>query len=173
MKNNIIIGAVLIVISLTNLKAQDNIQASASVLSSFQNSFQGASNVRWSSLPKKITKATFSHLGDSYLAFFSEEGKLIATSRKVRSVDDLPLVIQTGFNQKKASLENKAGTFTIAHVYEMLKDGITKYYITMHNPQSIVFLSVDSYGMAVVTKKTKRTPEIQSLPKKNVIAKKN
>lgn len=172
MKNNIFLGAALTIISLTNLAAQDSIQLNTNVSRSFKETFQGAEKIRWASLRKGITKAQFYHDGNSCVAYFDEEGALITSGRKIRSVKDLPIKVQTGLTVKKNQMEKKLGALSISHIFEMIKADMTTYYVSLYNNRADIFLSVNTSGFAVVEKKTIKKRDKTEGPK-DVIAKKN
>ncbi len=169
MKKHIIIGVVLMITSLNNLVAQDSNKVSASVLKRFDESFQGASNVHWVSLAKKVSQVRFRYLGNSCIAYFDQEGSLITNGRRIKSIHDLPLTVQAGLLNQKTRMERKFGAFTISIIYEMVKDDLTKYIISMENNKAAVTLSVNTLGFALVEKKTIRNIEPKA-PPKDVIA---
>src|SRR5687768_721715 len=94
MKKNMIFGIALLLISLQQLSAQNTAQVSPSVARRFDESFAGASNIHWVSLPKKVTQAQFFYNGASWVAYFDYEANLITSGRRIKSESDLPLKVQ-------------------------------------------------------------------------------
>ena len=171
MKKNIILSAAFMLVSLHQLTAQDDGHVNPSVSKSFEQSFTGARNVTWTQLPSKIAQAKFIYGGGSWLAYFDHEGKMITSGRKIKNVNDLPLEVQSGLYKMKSRLEKKSGSLLIAYVYEMMKDGHTKYFIVTENNSTTATFSVNPEGFSVLENKKPRSIEAQ-VPR-DVIAKKN
>ncbi|MEX2233672.1 MAG: hypothetical protein WD824_16020 [Cyclobacteriaceae bacterium] len=175
MKKNIILGVAFFLMSLQQLAAQNSIQPNASVAKRFEESFEGAKNVQWVSLPKKVTQAQFGYKGGSWLAYFDDAGNLITFGRRVKSINDLPLKVQDGLRRAKSRLEKKSPAFEIAIIYEMMKDEATLYYVTMQNDASRATFSINTDGMAKLENKKSRTvePKVPKKAPKDAIARKN
>lgn len=171
MKKNIIIGVACVIMSLQQLAAQDSLPVNGSVARRFEESFTGARNVQWTSLPKKVSQAQFYYQGGSWIAFFDHAGQLITSGRKIKSTQDLPLKVQAGLNRAKSRMERKAESFQVAIIYEMIKDEVTKYYITMQNPTTTALVSINSEGGSMLESKKVFKPELKT--PKDVIAKTN
>jgi hypothetical protein len=170
MKSNILYGVAFMLMSLNNLLAQDSIQVSAAVSSSFASSFNGASKVKWQKLSKGISQVQFGYMGNSWIAYFEQNGNLLTSGRRIKSFVNLPLKVQTGLEKKKAHVEKKFGPFTVASMYEMVRGELTSYIITMTNDRALITCSVNSSGLAIVERKLRRTIDPQG--PKDVIAKK-
>jgi hypothetical protein len=166
MKNNIVIGAVLFIISLTNSAAQER-AANASVTQSFEKTFNGASNPRWEACAKQISLVQFRYLDKPWLAFFDRTGKLITSGRKVE-VHELPLLVKNGMYQAKETSEKKYGAFTIGRIHEMVTGGLTEYYIPFRNTKVHLMISVRTNGGVVIMSRKKVSEDPKS--PKNVIA---
>ena len=171
MKKKIIIGVAFMLMSLQQLAAQDSIQVRTSVSRNFEESFEGAKYIQWKSLPKKVTQAQFHYQGRSWIAYYDTNGNLITSGRLIKTIDDLPLQVQTGLRRAKARVEKKSGAFQVSVIFEMLQNETTKYYITMQNGDSFATISVHTNGIAVLESKNARTPEPRT--SKDVIARKN
>jgi hypothetical protein len=172
MKKNIFLGIVFMLMSLHQLAAQDSLQANLSVARRFAQSFKGAKHVSWISLPKKVSQAQFYFQGGSWLAYFDQEGKLITSGRRIKSLSDLPLKVQDGFRRAKARLERKSpAAFDLSIVFEMLKDETTKYFFTMQNSNTVATFSVNSDGLFIIEQKKPR--KVEGAAPKDAIAQKN
>ena len=173
MKNPILLLAAIAVTAL-NLFAQNDKAINARVSEQFKEAFPGARSVAWTSMDNKISKVHFVHDGHIRLAFFDSKGTLISSGRKLKSMESLPMQICASLEQKKARLEKKHGPLVLAYTYEMITDGITKYYSTLGNAQLVAVLSVAPNGYCTVERKDRR-PEIQTIHQAtpDIIAKKN
>jgi hypothetical protein len=143
----------------------------ASVSKSFEKSFEGAKNVYWTSLAKNITQAQFSYKGSSWLAYFDATGNIITSGRRIKDVDELPLKVQDGLEQARRRMEKKGGSPEIFLVYEMIKDGLTHYLVSLQNESTLFTFSISQDGAASLKGKRPRTMATEQ--PKNVIAKKN
>lgn len=157
MKKNIILAAAWMVLCIGRLAAQEAIQANAAIAKQFESSFQGAQNVRWTGLQKEITQAQFHHSGTSWVAYYDQLGNLIASGRRIKTLQDLPLVVQQSFLKAKAREEKKSGSFMQCTIFEMVKDINTDYIFMMDNPQATVTITVSSGGAAYIAKKTPKS----------------
>ena len=171
MKKNIILGITLMLLSLQQLTAQENAPVNASVSNSFEKAFEGAKNVHWTSLPKNVSQAQFAYKGSSWLAYFDATGNIITSGRKIKDVNELPLKVQDGFEQARRRAEKKGGSAEIIVMYEMLKDGLTHYLVSMQNESTISTFSIGQDGTAAL--KLKKPRSMVSEQPKEVIAKKN
>ena len=151
MKNKIIIGAVIFILSIASASAQD---VNASVTASFEKSFAGATNIRWTPCPKKISLVQFGYLGKAWLAYFDHQGKLVSSGRRL-TIHELPVVVQNGMRSKKQLFENKYGAITVGTIYEMLTDNITEYYIPLQNHKIRFMIAVQTNGNVIVKSKKK------------------
>lgn len=160
MKKSIILGIACMIMSLQQLVAQDALQANTAVSRSFEENFKGAKNVTWVSLRKNISQAQFSYNGASWVAFFDYEGKMITSGRRIKSVDHLPIKVKAGFDRAKARMEKRSGAFEIALIYEMLEEGVTKYFFSLQNSSTIATVSVNTAGIAFRESKKVRTVDL-------------
>ncbi|HEY0743613.1 MAG TPA: hypothetical protein VGD40_19235 [Chryseosolibacter sp.] len=158
MKNKIIIGAVLFILSLASAYAQD---INASITASFEKNFAGATNIRWTPCPKKISLAQFGYMGKAWLAYFDHQGKLVSSGRRL-TIHELPVVVQNGLRFKKQLFENKYGAIATGTIYEMLTDNITEYYIPLQNHKIRFMIAVQSNGTVIVKSKKKLSDQPKS-----------
>ncbi len=121
--------------------ASDVTKLSTKVKNAFDAQFAGAQNVEWSSR-ETFTKAAF-NLGEERIeAFFSVDGELIATSRKI-DFKRLPLnAIQ--------KIKKDYASSSIEEVIEFDQDGEKNYYVSLDNGQTKKILEVSLYGAVSV-----------------------
>lgn len=172
MKKSIILVAAITMTAI-NLLAQNGKAINDRISQRLEEVFPAAQNVSWTSLPKKIRQARFSHSGHIWMAFFDGQGEIVATARKVKDIQSLPLQISEGLKRQKSRLEKKYGELTLAHTFEMVNNETTKYYSTFANPKVTVVISATTNGYCVVERKERKTIVNEIRPPKNVIAKKN
>lgn len=96
MKKNIILVVAWMVLCLQQLNAQDSTQVSAPVAKRFQETFAGAKNVHWMSLPKNVTQVQFYYHGAGWLAYFDGKANLITSGRRIKTLETLPLKVHEG-----------------------------------------------------------------------------
>ena len=171
MKKNIVIGAVLFMLSVYNLPAQENISVRPAVSERLEKSFPGATNVKWLALKKDVSQATFHHMGRFSIAYFDRDGNIISSGRKINAIIDLPILVQTGLQDAKSRSEKKFGAVTVGHIYEMVGDEGTQYYVPLENAKVRLMLAISSSGNPVI--KSKKFKDEQPRPAKNVLARKN
>jgi hypothetical protein len=163
-----------IAVTALNLFAQNDEAINAKVSEQFNDAFPGAQSISWTSMKNKISRVHFVHDGHVRLAFFDSNGTLISSGKKVKSMESLPMQISASLAQKKARLEKKHGPLVFAYTYEIVSDGITKYYSTLGNAGLIAVLSVAPNGECIVESKN-RLREVQTIKQTppDIIAKKN
>lgn len=166
-----IIGAMLWIISLSNLVAQESPATNVATLKSFERAFAGATNVKWTSVGKGISLAAFNHKGDYRLAYYTREGKIISSGKKIRNTHDLPVLVSESLYRVKNFQENKVGALALGSVYEMVEGDITKYFVSMQNHKVSFMYEINTSGHAQLWKRQKL--ELKSYPPKNVIARRD
>ncbi len=172
MKKQIIVGAVFMAISLTTLHAQDGVAISARVSQKFNELYPEATHASWSVLPNQAASVTFRRGSTGCLAIFDRSGNVVASGRRLRSVNELPLLAQTGLQAQQKQAERKLGVLTLALIYEMLKGGGTTYYVTMENAVASIVISLSPGGNGrIESKKIKRS--LPQVAPENPIAKNN
>jgi hypothetical protein len=115
--------------------ANDNDDVSPVALASFKTSFKNANEVSWS-VNDLYYKASFTMNGQYIAAFYDLEGKMVAMTRNITSIQ-LPLSLQS-------SLKKHYGGYWISDLFEMANDGVTSYYITIENGDSRIVLKATS-----------------------------
>ena len=138
--------AVLVGTSAFAADTKDASKVSYKVRTVFDAKFNGASNIEWT-LREDFTKATFLLADQQVEAFFSSDGELIATSRKVE-LNKLPLnAIQ--------SIQKKYAAYTISEAIEMDQDGEKSYYVSLQKSDKKQILQVSLYGNVSVYRSAK------------------
>jgi hypothetical protein len=103
----------------------------------FETRFSGATNVSWT-VRDNYTKVAFTLAEQPVEAFFSHDGELIASSRKVE-FGKLPLnAIQT--------IQKKYSTYTVSESIEFDQDGDKNYFVSLQNGSKKQILQVSVYG---------------------------
>jgi hypothetical protein len=171
MKKNIIIAAVLMLICLNNLSAQESTQVKASVARNFEEKFLGASNVRWTAEPKGISLAQFRIENDAWVAYFSPEGNLITSGRKIKSSDQLPIKVKEALNNVESKYESKFGSFQYGGIYEMTSDNGTQYFVPLESQKLSMMVSITDGGSSNILRKDHH--DLPNTPDPTAIAKKN
>src|SRR5262245_39015492 len=134
MKKNIILSAALSLICLCSLSAQENQESAtvnASVTRSFEKKFAGATNIKWSNHDKGVSLARFQMGEEVWLAYFSREGTLITSGRKIKSPDALPIKVKESLDKVETRYESKFGSLDHGGIYEMVSDNGTEYYVPL------------------------------------------
>lgn len=170
MKKHIVIIAGLVMFSLS-LDAQN--QREARVTESFNKNFPEAQNVTWTLLKDQVRKAQFAYRGNSCIAFFSADGKLISSGKKIKDISTLPQLAAQAFERQKIRLEKKFGILNHLHTFEFVSGNTTKYYSTLSNQKALIVVSADATGNSVVEsrKVNKSAPEMTAPAPKDAIAK--
>jgi opacity protein-like surface antigen len=137
----IFIAAVLAVTVAGSAFAADASKLSYRIKSSFEILFNGAKDVNWT-VRESFTKANFTLAGEKVEAFFSPEGELIATARKVQ-YGTLPY----GALKK---IEKKYPQAQVEETIELDRDGDKSYFVSLHDNGKKEILQVTLAG-AVVT----------------------
>ena len=169
MKNNMIIGAILFIISLSNSAAQDGASVRASVAQSFEKNFSGATNLRWTFYQQNVSLARFNYSDRACLAYFDRKGAIISSGRKV-SVQELPIDVNYGMTSAKERHEKKYGELTVGIIYEMVTDAKKEFFIPLVNEKIHLLISVATDGTVILKRKTEGKTE-QKNP--NVLARTN
>jgi hypothetical protein len=120
---------------------KDVVKVSYKVKNNFEAHFTGAKNVSWAQRDN-YTKATFVLADQPVEAFYSVDGELVATSRKVE-FNKLPLeAIQT--------IQKKYSSYTVADTIELDQDGEKNYYVSVQDGEKKQILQVSLYGSVTV-----------------------
>lgn len=169
MKKNLIIGAVMFLLSFSNAAAQDSARVKKVVKESFEKTFQGATKVRYETF-KGVYRIRFDYFEGHWIAFFDATGGLISKGRLLPSNDHLPIAVQIGLSAAKRRVEEKYGAIQMSRIYEMTKDGSTEYFVSMQNTSILLDYMISPSGYATLRGKQKRDQEVKS--SKGVLARK-
>jgi hypothetical protein len=104
---------------------------SAKALESFKSSFRTATEVTWS-VSDNYYKAKFSLNGQYVSAYYDEQGKMIALTRNISSLQ-LPIALQ-------AELKKGYDSYWITDLFELANEEGTSYYITLEDADTKIVL---------------------------------
>ena len=127
----------LSLISLSSFANGEDVSPRA--IESFNSSFKNATEVRWT-ITDNYYKADFALSGQYISAFYDTQGKMIAMTRNISSLQ-LPIVLQ-------ADLKKNYDNYWISDVFEMANEEGTSYYITLEtaDTQLVLKSNVDSWS---------------------------
>jgi hypothetical protein len=112
-----------IALSLISLSSFANGEGvSPMAMKSFNRSFKAATEVKWT-VTDNYFKADFALNGQYVSAFYDAQGKMIALTRNISSLQ-LPIALQ-------ADLKDRFEAYWISDVLEVANDEGTSYYITV------------------------------------------
>jgi len=171
MKKNIALAIVFLVICLHNLMAQESATLNASVARAFETDFSGATNVQVEPEQKSVTLIKFLYQDSFWLAYYTKDGRLISSGRKIKSHEQLPVNVKKSLDELQGEYEKKFGSLAVGAPFEMISDGSTSYFVPLQNNSLSLFISIDGYGSASIRSKQVRDAIV--IPDKSVIAKKN
>ena len=127
----------LSLISLSSFANGEDVSPRA--VESFNSSFKNATEVKWT-VTDNYYKADFALSGQYISAFYDTQGKMIAMTRNISSLQ-LPIVLQ-------ADLKKNYDNYWISDVFEMANEEGTSYYITLEtaDTQLVLKSNVDSWS---------------------------
>lgn len=121
MKKKIITVAAALMLVITATFAQDAAPVPSAIVKELQLEFTGADNVQWKTT-SNFYKASFTVGAQPLEAFYSFDGQLIATSRKI-SLEQLPMSLIKEAKERSSVNE-------VTDLFELLSDRGTEYFIT-------------------------------------------
>jgi mRNA deadenylase 3'-5' endonuclease subunit Ccr4 len=124
----------------------DDDSVAPAALKSFKTSFNSAKEVNWQ-VTEKFYKANFSLNGQYVSAYYDTEGKMIALTHNISSLQ-LPIALQ-------ASLKKNYEAYWISDLFEMANEDGTTYYITLENADSKLVLKSGSAEWSLFKKQRK------------------
>jgi hypothetical protein len=136
-----VVMAVFVGTSAFAADTKDIVKVGYRVKSNFESHFAGASNVTWTQRDNFI-KARFTVAEQEVEAFFSTDGDLLATSRKI-DFNKLPL-------QSIQTIQKKYSKYTITETIELDQDGEKNFYVALENGDKKQILQVSLYGSVSV-----------------------
>ncbi|MEO5978923.1 MAG: hypothetical protein ABIS36_05730 [Chryseolinea sp.] len=152
MKHTFLTSAVLFVVCLGNLRAQDSLYVKSFVSRKFESEFEGASNVEWSR-GRHLYVALFHYRDDVWLAFYNTHGERIACGRRLKSLHNVPLQVQLGIADSRRSVEQKYGSFVTSFIIELVQYGETRYYVPIESGSASMILCADNEGKVMISTK--------------------
>ncbi len=99
-------------------------EVSPRAIESFNSSFKNATEVKWT-ITDNYFKADFALNGQYVSAFYDAQGKMIALTRNISSLQ-LPIALQV-------DLKKNYNSYWITDVMEMATEEGTSYYVTVEN----------------------------------------
>ena len=118
------------------------------VISSFQTSFVGATNVTWSQIDE-LTVADFTLNGQKAAAYYNVEGALVATGRYITRAQ-VPITLLV-------SLQSKAKGYETTGFMEVTKeDEGTRYYANLESEKQTLVVKSNSDNTWSVYKKVRK-----------------
>jgi hypothetical protein len=142
MKKLFLIITILGSVYTTSIYAQS--KTPSAVLSSFQRSFNNATNETWSTV-KGLYRVDFIFEREKVAAFFNENGDLIASSRNVTLLQ-IPLSL-------KSDLKKHFHDYEVSSLFEVDKEDGIIYYATIKNYKNQLALESTSSGDWIAHKK--------------------
>jgi len=150
----IIVVAVLLLVSVGAVQAQQHAAPTPEVASKFVEQFRNATNVNWS-LVGKVSVAQFNFMQSFRIAYYDRTGDLIAKGRKVKE-EQLPMKVYEDLQLTKTDWESRSGTLIGGSIYEFSRpSGETEYVTTFENNQ-IALTVLASDGKITIRKKVKK-----------------
>ncbi|MBK5273051.1 MAG: hypothetical protein JJE22_18785 [Bacteroidia bacterium] len=137
-----ILTLAIIISTISAFAGDENVNSK--VLNAFTTDFQTAKEIEWTTA-SDYYMATFVYNDKHLFAYYDREGGLIGLTRYL-GPSDLPMNLQ--MNLKK----NYSG-YWISDLFEVAKNNVTSYYVTLENSESkIVLKSFDSNNWDVFKK---------------------
>src|SRR4030095_5643599 len=130
----IIIMLAITMSSLAAFACEENVNKKC--VDAFSQQFAGAKDVKWTA-KDTYYQASFVFNGQYADAFYQLNGKLMAMTRNISSLD-LPMTLQT-------SLKKYTGSW-ISDLFEISDNDGTRYYITMESAGSKIILKSNCAG---------------------------
>jgi hypothetical protein len=147
MKQIFTLALTLTVLATTLSAASPRIEINRKLLTSFSNSFSGASEISWSKSSSYL-KASFKQNGQYLFAYYSVDGDLLGVSRNIQSTQ-LPLNLQSLLRKEYC------GTW-ITELLEFSTKEQTIYMATVENAdEKITIKSTSGHAWELVVKAVK------------------
>jgi hypothetical protein len=157
MKKITMLAAVMILVS-ANLNAQKKVNVDYAVTKTFEREFKDASRIRWSALNHNIFMARFNNQQDRCIAYFTSEGEMILTGRKI-AFEILPIMVKKGAEEVRTMNETQSGELTIREIYELAGDRGTEYFMNLTGKNLLLSVIVYGNGTSKVLKRSKWSSE--------------
>jgi hypothetical protein len=147
MKKTILTIGMMLTIALTSVFANDNETVTKDTKAAFNNSFANATGVVWEKRAAFV-KATFTLNSQVMVAFYHNDGELLAVTRNILS-DQLPLNLMT-------DVKKNYSDHWVSELFEVASENQTSYYITLENADETLILKSSEFDGWSVYKRTKR-----------------
>jgi len=134
----------LSLISFSSFASDPDVNPAA--LHSFNKSFKNATEVNWT-ISHTFYKANFALNGQYVSAYYDADGKMIALTRNISSVQ-LPIVLQ-------ANLKKNYENFWISDLFEVTNEEGTSYYVTIENADTTMILKSNNQNWERFKKQSK------------------
>lgn len=147
MKKSILSVALMLMIGVSSIFANNAEGVNQRVLNSFNKEFSNATEVKWET-GKEYVKATFNLNGQVLFAYYTEKGEMLAMTRNILS-SQLPINLLN-------DLKKNYSSYWISDLFEMAAGNETSYYITLENADAVTVLrSTDSINWEQFKKEKK------------------
>jgi hypothetical protein len=147
MKSRILALALVLTVAATNVFANNEIDVNKKVIEAFKTEFAQAVEVKWESA-KEFVKATFRMNEQEMVAYYSEDGKLIAVTRQL-VMGQLPINLQS-------TVKSNYKESRIADLFEVSSGDETAYYVSLETAKlKVVLKSVGAQGWTIYKKEKK------------------
>jgi len=171
MKTTIILAALFMTCLNNNLSAQKNAEVNAKVTESFGKHYEGATNISWQKA-NGMDIALFQHEQKTCIAYFNNQGEVVASARRIREISNLPLKVQNSLVEFKTKKSAKEGPLTLGPIFEVLeRNGSSYYFIPMESSSKTLNVSINNDGYATIEKKENRGPVMFQPDNRNLLAK--
>jgi hypothetical protein len=132
----------------TSTFASEKDEVNSQVQKSFQKEFAGARFVKWELIKENIYQAHFLYNDKRLDAYFSADGRLLATGRFIPE-SNLPLLVSR-------SIARKFDQYQVKDVVEYSQGDETSYLLTLENEKSTLIVQAYSSGSTYIFKKEKK-----------------
>ncbi|MBE7172420.1 MAG: hypothetical protein INR73_17670 [Williamsia sp.] len=133
-----------------SLFAQDANQTYSKAVTSFDDTFTGASNVVWS-FGEDFTKATFFQDNHRVEVFYNAAGDFVATTTQIK-LEDAPAYV-------KKAVEKKYSNYSVNEAFVFKADDQTKYFISLEDERENIVLAGNNGAVIVYSRTLHLTPE--------------
>ena len=131
MKKRIAMSALMLIMGITSLLANNKDGINEKAVTNFQKEFRNATEVSWQ-FTAQFVKVSFTLQEQVFTAYYNEDGEKIAIARNLRSIE-LPMGLQE-------ELKTSYADYWISDLFEMHLKDETAYYITIENADQKITL---------------------------------
>lgn len=149
MKTLIQYTAVLLLLSIIMTKAQTS-QVPASVSAAFSKEFSAASNVQWT-VTKDIYQSRFEQGDEKLIAYFNQDGTLVATARKIQ-LSQAPTLVRKSISV----LQDQYEAASPAEMYEISEANDTQYFVNVTGKKQFISALASVNGNCKVLRKSNK-----------------